>query len=182
MRAVGHARQQAALVPPERVVQRGPPAVAHAPPEPPADERERSAREEVRLVRWWSELVPRGELGAVARALRRAAFEEHVATWSRAAAVRRHAREAIWASQAVVLDARMQQTERAELDGRKSQEWAQHASPVPLASVQQQEGWNVLARQTDDFPRLVPFLRRATPADDGWHLLAVRREPRAGIA
>jgi len=99
--------------------------------------------------------------------------------------VRRHARKAIWASyvaQAEVLDARMQQTERAELDGRKSQEWAQYASPVPLACVQQQEGSNVSARQTDDFPRLVPFLRRATPADDGWHLLAVRREPRAGIA
>jgi len=73
--------------------------------------------------------------------------------------MRRHAREAIWASyvpQAVVLDARMQQTERAELDGRKSQEWAQYASPVPLACVQQQEGSNVSARQTDDFPRLVP--------------------------
>lgn len=54
--------------------------------------------------------------------------------------MRRHARKAIWASyvaQAEVLDARMQQTERAELDGRKSQEWARHASPVPLACVQQ---------------------------------------------
>jgi hypothetical protein len=116
VRAVAHARGQAALVLPWRVVQRGPPAVAHAPPEPPADERERSAREEVRLVRWWSELVPRGELGAVARALRRAAFEEHVAPWLAAAAVRRHARKAVWASyapQAEVSDAQMQQMERA---------------------------------------------------------------------